>query len=263
MSPEWPGVTVLVCAYNYEEYLAEAIGSALAQDYPGERSRSLVVDDGSTDRTPEVLAGYGDRIRVVRQENAGLNAATARGDRGGPGRARGAARRRRRLAAGEGQRSRSSCSGPAPTSAWCTATWSSWTGRAASSPRPSTGSSTCRPPSGAGALGALLRANSVPAPAIMFRRALAGRHPARGPRRLLPGLVDRRADRGGGRARLPPRAARPLPGPRREHGGRQSAARSGSPTSARTTGSAAGCCASCPSTRSPSRSSRRRGGTTT
>ena len=35
----------------------------------------LVVDDGSTDDTPSVLAGYGDRIRVVRQENGGRSAA--------------------------------------------------------------------------------------------------------------------------------------------------------------------------------------------
>ncbi|HTE63297.1 MAG TPA: glycosyltransferase, partial [Solirubrobacteraceae bacterium] len=72
-------VTCLVCAYNYEGYIAEAIESALAQDYPADRLEVLVIDDGSTDRTPEILAGFGDRIRVIRQENAGLNAATARG----------------------------------------------------------------------------------------------------------------------------------------------------------------------------------------
>lgn len=74
-----PTVTCLVCVYDYERYIAEAIDSALAQDYPAELLEILVIDDGSTDRTPEILAGYGDRIRVVRQSNAGLNAATQRG----------------------------------------------------------------------------------------------------------------------------------------------------------------------------------------
>src|SRR3954468_1374914 len=72
-----PLVTALICAYNYAGYLPAAIDSALAQDY--ERIEVLVVDDGSTDATPDVLSSYGDRIRFVRQENAGLNAATARG----------------------------------------------------------------------------------------------------------------------------------------------------------------------------------------
>ena len=76
-----PKVTCVVCAYNYDAYIAEALDSALAQDYPADRLEILVIDDGSTDATPEILAGYGDRIRVIRQENAGLNAATERGVR--------------------------------------------------------------------------------------------------------------------------------------------------------------------------------------
>ncbi len=74
-----PRVTALVCAYDYERYVAEAIESALAQELPAGWLEVLVVDDGSTDGTAAVLASFGDRIRVVRQENAGLNAATARG----------------------------------------------------------------------------------------------------------------------------------------------------------------------------------------
>src|SRR6478736_9164920 len=76
-----PFVSCVICAYDYEGYVAEAVESALAQDYPRERFEVVVIDDGSTDRTPEVLASFGDAIRVVRQENAGLTAATARGIR--------------------------------------------------------------------------------------------------------------------------------------------------------------------------------------
>jgi glycosyltransferase involved in cell wall biosynthesis len=66
-------------AYNYATWVAKAIDSVLAQDYPADRLELIVVDDGSTDGTPEVLAGFGDRIRTVRRVNGGLNAATTTG----------------------------------------------------------------------------------------------------------------------------------------------------------------------------------------
>lgn len=68
-----PLVSIVIPAYNYAEYLAEAIDSALAQR--GARTEVLVIDDGSTDDTPAVLAAYGDQILVHRQTNAGLSAA--------------------------------------------------------------------------------------------------------------------------------------------------------------------------------------------
>lgn len=68
-----PGVTIVIPAYNYAEFLAEAIDSALAQTHPV--IEVLVVDDGSTDETPHLLEGYADRIRVVTQDNLGLAAA--------------------------------------------------------------------------------------------------------------------------------------------------------------------------------------------
>ena len=66
-------VSVVIPAYNHARYLPAAIDSALAQTYaPVE---VIVVDDGSTDDTPRVLAAYGDRIRVIRQANQGAGAA--------------------------------------------------------------------------------------------------------------------------------------------------------------------------------------------
>ena len=72
-------VSVVIPAYNYGHYLPEAIGSALAQDYPADLLEVIVVDDGSTDDTPAVIARYGDRVRGIRRENGGLNAATSTG----------------------------------------------------------------------------------------------------------------------------------------------------------------------------------------
>jgi glycosyltransferase involved in cell wall biosynthesis len=71
-----PLVSVIIPAYNVARYLPAAIDSALAQTYP--RVEIVVVDDGSTDATPDVIAGYGSRIVAVRQENLGPGAARNR-----------------------------------------------------------------------------------------------------------------------------------------------------------------------------------------
>lgn len=78
-----PSVSVVMAAYNYGRYLTEAIESALAQDYPPDRLELIVVDDGSTDDTPEIGMRYAKgsegRVRYIRQDNAGAAAATSRG----------------------------------------------------------------------------------------------------------------------------------------------------------------------------------------
>lgn len=66
-------VSIVIPAYNYAKYLPDAIDSVLAQTY--EPIELIVVDDGSTDGTPQVLAEYGNRIRTIRKSNAGLSAA--------------------------------------------------------------------------------------------------------------------------------------------------------------------------------------------
>ena len=68
-----PLVTVFMAAYNGERYIRQALDSALAQTYP--RLEVVVVNDGSTDSTPRILAEYGDRIRWYTQPNAGQAAA--------------------------------------------------------------------------------------------------------------------------------------------------------------------------------------------
>lgn len=78
-----PLVSVIIPAYNVEAYVAEAVDSALAQTYP--RVEIVAVDDGSTDRTAEILAGYGDAITVVTQQNQGLGAARNSGLRASTG----------------------------------------------------------------------------------------------------------------------------------------------------------------------------------
>ena len=69
-----PLVTAAITTYNRARFLPGALESVFAQTYDGD-VEVLVVDDGSTDDTPDVLAAYGDRIRVVHQENGGRSAA--------------------------------------------------------------------------------------------------------------------------------------------------------------------------------------------
>jgi glycosyltransferase involved in cell wall biosynthesis len=66
-------VSLIIPTYNYARCLHEAIESALAQTHP--RVEIIVVDDGSTDDTPTVLAKYHGRITGLRQTNRGLAAA--------------------------------------------------------------------------------------------------------------------------------------------------------------------------------------------
>jgi glycosyltransferase involved in cell wall biosynthesis len=68
-------VTALVDTYNHERFIAEAIESVLAQDFPAAEMEILVVDDGSTDSTPDVIRRYGSRVRPIRKENGGQAAA--------------------------------------------------------------------------------------------------------------------------------------------------------------------------------------------
>lgn len=63
-------VSVIIPAYNSAAFVRETIDSALAQTHPD--IEVIVVDDGSRDETPAILATYGDRIRVHCQKNTGV-----------------------------------------------------------------------------------------------------------------------------------------------------------------------------------------------
>jgi len=62
-------VSIIINNYNYGAFLGEAIESALAQTY--DHVEVVVVDDGSTDSSREVIARYGERIIPVMKENGG------------------------------------------------------------------------------------------------------------------------------------------------------------------------------------------------
>jgi hypothetical protein len=66
-------VSVTIPTYNRAGMLPEALDSVLAQTYRD--FELIVIDDGSTDETPTVMARYGTRVRYVRQPNGGLGAA--------------------------------------------------------------------------------------------------------------------------------------------------------------------------------------------
>ncbi len=71
-----PLVSVVIPAFESERWLAETIESVLAQTYAP--IETIVVDDGSSDRTAEVAAGYPE-VLVLRQANLGPSAARNRG----------------------------------------------------------------------------------------------------------------------------------------------------------------------------------------
>jgi glycosyltransferase involved in cell wall biosynthesis len=66
-----PLVTVLIDTYNHERFIEEALLSVFAQDFPSSDVEILVVDDGSTDRTPEIVRKFEPRVRLLRKPNGG------------------------------------------------------------------------------------------------------------------------------------------------------------------------------------------------
>ena len=66
-----PFVSVLIDTYNHERFIEQAVVSVLEQDFPSKGYEILVVDDGSTDRTPEIVRKFEPRVRLLRKKNGG------------------------------------------------------------------------------------------------------------------------------------------------------------------------------------------------
>ncbi|MGA9883792.1 MAG: glycosyltransferase family A protein [Candidatus Acidiferrales bacterium] len=66
-----PACTVLIDTYNHERFIEQAIISVLEQDFPRSSMEILVVDDGSSDRTPEMVRKFEPQVRLLRKANGG------------------------------------------------------------------------------------------------------------------------------------------------------------------------------------------------
>lgn len=66
-------ISVIIPVYNGEKYILEALDSVFNQTYPA--YEIIVVDDGSTDSTADLLKFYADKIHYVYQQNAGVSSA--------------------------------------------------------------------------------------------------------------------------------------------------------------------------------------------
>src|SRR5579863_6880831 len=66
-----PFLSVLIDTYNHERFIEQAILSVLAQDVAEGEREIIVVDDGSSDRTPEIVRRFEPRVRLIRKTNGG------------------------------------------------------------------------------------------------------------------------------------------------------------------------------------------------
>ena len=66
-----PSVSVLIDTYNHERFIEKSIISVLEQDFPSSDREIIVVDDGSTDCTPEIARKFEPNLRYIPKENGG------------------------------------------------------------------------------------------------------------------------------------------------------------------------------------------------
>ena len=83
MTEKYPLVSVIIPTYNRAKYLRQCIESVLSQDYPN--LEIIVVDNGSTDNTPEILASFGNKIKCLKEEKGGASASRNKGLRAARG----------------------------------------------------------------------------------------------------------------------------------------------------------------------------------
>ena len=77
MTQDKPSFAIVITCYNYGHYVGQAIESALNQTRPADEI--IVLDDGSTDDSKNVISGFGDRVRPVFQANQGYKKTINRG----------------------------------------------------------------------------------------------------------------------------------------------------------------------------------------
>jgi len=64
-------ISVLIDTYNQERFIKKAINSVLEQDFPVAEREIIVVDDGSSDHTPQIVQRFEPNLRYIRKENGG------------------------------------------------------------------------------------------------------------------------------------------------------------------------------------------------
>jgi len=66
-------VSIIITNYNYSQFIEKAIASAINQDYTFKEI--IVVDDGSTDNSLEVIRKFGSKVKLVKKNNGGISSA--------------------------------------------------------------------------------------------------------------------------------------------------------------------------------------------
>jgi hypothetical protein len=64
-------LSILIDTYNHEQLIETALNSVLEQDFPATQREVIVVDDGSTDGTAEIVRRYAPQVRLIRKKNGG------------------------------------------------------------------------------------------------------------------------------------------------------------------------------------------------
>ena len=79
-----PFVSIIVCTYNGEDRIRDCLDALIVQDYPRDRYETIVVDDGSTDRTNQIVSEYSVKV-IKHSKNIGICAARNTGLRNANG----------------------------------------------------------------------------------------------------------------------------------------------------------------------------------